>query len=243
MRRALTVSSLSIAALLTAFVLAQHFLTRQLSDPEYLSTKPYLNANSGTYMTILQTLVARGKAYSGDGESAWKLRNYYSFGTGATGRDEGKAAQYWAEMAAENGYAPAQEKLVRDTEAKFIVRRISSIPWMENAAAKGWHGATEALERMRKMEAEWKARPPLSVSLLEASAEYGYPDAQQKLVDQAEEMFTSGQSNTIDWMENAKKKGWKGAADALKRMRQQELDRTLRPTPKLDSQGDASERK
>ncbi len=168
-------------------------------------------------MTVLQTIVARWQAHLGDGESAWKLRNYYY--TGSSCRGAKATANYWGEMAAENGHVPAQKTLVSDTEKDFILSRAGKIPWMEKAAAKGWQGAEAALGRMRKLDADWKSRPSLSFSLLEASAEAGFPDAQYKAVVEAEAMFAAGRDDMLEWMEKAEKKGWKGAADALKRMR------------------------
>ncbi len=229
-RRTLKLGSLSFFALLFVFILAEHFLTRHVTDPANRAKQPFVSAcdASWAHMTVLEMIVAKSHAHLGDGEAAWKLRNYYAYSAGGGCRGKKETASYWAELSAENGYVPAQQILVSNTENDFILARADKIPWMEKAASNGWHGAGEALERMRKMDADWDSRPSLAFSMLEASAEAGYPDAQNKVVAQAEAMFSAGSEDMVEWMEKAKKKGWKGAPDALMRMRVRQHDALAR---------------
>ena len=224
LRRTLKLGSLSIFTLLFALILTEHFLFRHITSPANQAKQPYVSAcdASWAYLTVLEMIVAKMQAHLGDGAAAGKIRNYYAYSAGGGCRGKNETASYWTDLSAENGYVPAQQIRVSDAEQDYILRRADKIPWMEKAVAKGWHGAREALERMRKIDADWDSRPSLAFSLLETSAEAGYPDAQNKVVIQAEAMFSAGREDMVKWMEQAEKKGWKGAADALKRMRAQQ---------------------
>lgn len=230
LRRILKLGSLSIFTLLFVLILTEHFLVRYITNPANKAKQPYVSAcdASWAYLTVLEMIVAKMQAHLGDGAAAWKIRNYYAYSAGGGCRGKNETASYWTELSAENGYVPAQQILISDAEQDFILRRADKIPWMENAVAKGWHGAGEALERMRKIDADWDSRPSLAFSLLEASAEAGFQDAQNKVVIQAEAMFSAGRRDMVKWMEQAEKKGWKGASDALVRMRARQQDALTR---------------
>ncbi len=230
LRRTLKLGSLSIFTLLFVLILTEHFLVRYITNPANKAKQPYVSAcdASWAYLTVLEMIVAKMQARFGDGAAAWKIRSYYAYAAGGACRGKNETASYWTELSAENGYVPAQHILISDAEQDFILRRADKIPWMEKAVAKGWHGAGEALERMRKIDADWDSRPSLAFSLLEASAEAGFQDAQNKVVIQAEAMFSAGLEDMVKWMEQAEKKGWKGASDALGRMRARQHDALTR---------------
>lgn len=103
----------------------------------------------------ISALLARG----GHIGSANRLSAYYGFGPGereeSISLSEASARyNYWLDVAAKNGDMRVQYILVNKRFENYSWDPTGTKKWLEEAAAKGWAGAKETLERIRKLESD-----------------------------------------------------------------------------------------
>lgn len=89
-------------------------------------------------------------ANAGDANAAGMLFGHYAFGIAT--KESWPIAEHWHRKAADNGDIDAQNALVSENRWQVFPKDpAKAMKFMEEAAAKGWPGASYELREMRKL--------------------------------------------------------------------------------------------
>lgn len=106
----------------------------------------------GDFALLPETEVERLEvlANAGDAEAAGMLFGHYAFGI--ANKESWPLAEHWHRKAADNGDVDAQNALVLENRWQVFPKDpAKGMKFMEEAAAKGWPGASYELREMRKL--------------------------------------------------------------------------------------------
>jgi hypothetical protein len=148
-RAFLETAGIALAVMFVLFVLTVSAIVGQEKREQpvnnYVTTGPQFNLSNS------ELNLYEARANAGDPEAALKLSSYYGLGIGV-GEEAREASDYWYFKAAENGDEQTQNALVIENRWHVFPKDpAKAMKFMEEAAAKGWPGASYELREMRKL--------------------------------------------------------------------------------------------